>query len=140
MEKNRRARQRASKETLKNRDYQILLYGEIIGGDPDLFPFWHSSQTDYPGLNLSLFSNRDADKLLEEARSETAPDKREEMYKKFQELLVKELPAIFLYTPSHVMAMDKKIKGVQMERITRPSDRYNGLNDWYVKTKWTWKR
>ncbi|MEK7102210.1 MAG: hypothetical protein AAB912_01100, partial [Patescibacteria group bacterium] len=48
-------------EVLRPGTYEVLLYGEIIGADPDPFPFWHSSQVDYPGLNLANFVNRKAD-------------------------------------------------------------------------------
>src|SRR3989344_2177553 len=57
------------RDALRDRNYQVLLYGEIAGSDPDPFPFWHSSQTGYPGLNLALFIDRAADKLLENARA-----------------------------------------------------------------------
>ena len=47
-------------DVLKERAYDILLSGELLGFDPDPFYFWHSSQVDYPGYNLSLYSNRNA--------------------------------------------------------------------------------
>ncbi len=128
-----------SRDVFKNRSYQILLYGEIIGGDPDLFPFWHSTQSDYPGLNLAQFSDRTADKHLEEARSATDPAAREALYKKFQDILVDQLPAIFLFTPNYNFFVNENIKGITVERITAPSDRYNTLSNWYVKTSWKWK-
>lgn len=128
-----------AREALRNRSYQILLYGEIVGNDPDPYPFWHSSQVNYPGLNLSGFANRTADKLLENARATTDQTVRAENYKKFQELLFKELPAIFLYTPNYTFAVNKQIKGVNIGNIASPSDRYNDLNNWYIKTKWIWK-
>lgn len=128
-----------SREILKGRSYQVLLYGEIVGSDPDLFPFWHSSQIEYPGLNLALFVNRAADKLLEEARVEANGEKRAAGYKKFQDILSKEIPAVFLYTPTYTFAVNKEIKGVAINRVLNPADRYNGLADWYMKTKWVWK-
>ncbi len=127
------------REALKNRNYQILLYGEIVGNDPDPYPFWHSSQVDYPGLNLAIFANRAADKILEDARASNDQTARADLYKKFQDILVKELPAIFLYSPSYTFAVDKQIKGVDIGAIASPSDRYNNLNNWYFKTKWIWK-
>lgn len=127
------------REALKDRNYQVLLYGEIVGNDPDPYPFWHSSQVDYPGLNLANFANRNADKLLEEARATNDQTARAEAYKKFQDILVKELPAIFLYSPNYTLAVDKQIKGVNIGAIASPSDRYNDLNNWYIKTKWVWK-
>jgi len=127
------------KDVLKNRNYQILLYGEIVGGDPDPFPFWHSSQIDYPGLNLSLFVNRSADALLEEARITMEKNKRDELYKKFQKILVNEVPAIFLYTPSYTFVANKNIRGIELDDIVSPSDRYNQIANWYVKTSWRWR-
>lgn len=128
-----------SREAIKDRDYGVLLYGEIVGSDPDLYPFWHSSQTEYPGLNLSMFVDRAADKLLEDARGTTDNAKRTEAYKKFQDILVKEIPAIFLYTPTYTFVANKDIKGITVKNIYSPADRYNDLPNWYVKTKWQWK-
>jgi peptide/nickel transport system substrate-binding protein len=128
-----------AKEILKPRNYQVLLYGEILGGDPDPYPFWHSSQVNYPGLNLSMFVDRNADKLLEQARTTMNDDERAGLYKKFQEILAKEIPAIFLYTPTYNWAIGNDIKGVWMERINSPSDRFGGITEWYTKTKKQWK-
>ncbi len=128
-----------SRETLKPREYQVLLYGEILGSDPDPYPFWHSSQTEYPGLNLSMYVNRNADKLLEDARVTDDQAKRVDNYKKFQDLLVKDLPAVFLYTPSYNFVVDKNIKGIEVGKILSPTDRFQDMGNWYIKTKWGWK-
>jgi len=127
-------------DVLKNRDYQILLYGEIVGSDPDPYPFWHSSQINYPGLNLSMFSDRDADELLEKARSGVSDKERANLYKKFQKILVKEIPSIFLYTPDHNFIVHKQIKGIDIKGVLRPYDRYANINNWYIKTKKQWIR
>lgn len=128
-----------SRDILKPRDYQILLYGEIVGGDPDPFPFWHSSQAEFPGLNLAMYANRTADKLLEDARLETDSGKRADLYKKFQNILNKEIPAIFLYSPIYTFAVNKNIQGINIKNIINPSDRYSDLGNWYIKTSWRWK-
>lgn len=123
------------REVIKNRDYEILLYSEIIGSDPDPYPFWHSSQNIHPGLNLAIFVNRHIDELLEQARQTTDERERVEKYIKFQELLTAELPAIFLYSPSYTYAVDGKVKGIGAERLTVPSDRFANIEKWYIKTK-----
>lgn len=132
-------RSEVRQEILKSHNYQILLYGEVVGADPDLFPFWHSSQIEYPGLNLSLFSNRTADKILEDARKTTDEQEREELYKKLQDIMIDELPAIFLYSPSYTYIINKEVRGVVVDRLVSPPDRFNNLSDWYIKTKWVWK-
>ncbi|MDD2758070.1 MAG: ABC transporter substrate-binding protein [Patescibacteria group bacterium] len=133
------AGKQVSREALKDRNYEILLYGEILGDDPDPYPFWHSSQTDYPGLNLAMFSNRNADKMLEEARVTNDVKSREKIYHEFQDTLIKEIPAIFLYSPTYNYLIDRDVKGVEVNRIFSPPDRFNGLDQWYIKTKWGWR-
>ncbi len=128
-----------TRNVLKDRAYEILLYGEIVGADPDPYPFWHSSQINYPGLNLSMFTNRTADTLLEVARATTTEKVRAENYEKFQEILAKELPAVFLYTPTYNFIASKEIKGITFENIFAPADRFNDLTHWYIKTKRQWK-
>ena len=129
---------RVDKEVIKPRNYEAFLYGEIVGADPDPYPFWHSSQSLSGGLNLSNYYNKDADKLLEEARKLNNADERAKKYIDFQNILAEELPAIFLYSPTYDYGVNKKVKGISQERITVPSDRFNGIEDWYIKTKLGW--
>ncbi len=122
-------------EVLKERSYDVLLSGELLGADPDPYPFWHSSQVDYPGLNIALYANRDADKLIEKARAKSDPAARAEAYQQFQALLNDELPAIFLYQPSYTYAISSTVKGVEIPAILTPADRFAQINKWYLKTK-----
>lgn len=132
------ARQMA-REVLKPRDYQVLLYGEIMGSDPDLFPFWHSSQSDYPGANLARYSSRDADALLDQARITLEVQERQALYNKFQALLNKDIPAVFLYAPKYAFLAANELHGLHLGSLLTPADRYRQINEWYVKTHWTWK-
>lgn len=122
-------------EVISPRGYQALLFGEIIGSDPDPYPFWHSSQTEDPGLNLALFANSQADKLIIEARQTNNLEEREKKYIAFQDILAGEIPAIFLYNPIYTYVIDKTIKGFAISRIILPADRFNGLEQWFIKTK-----
>ena len=123
------------KKNIKTRDYQTLLYGVITGFDPDPYPFWHSSQNQDPGLNLSVFSNREVDHVLEDARKINDEQIRHDKYVHFQNILITELPAIFLYSPTYAYALDEKIKGFEITRIAQPNDRFIGIEDWYIETK-----
>jgi len=123
------------KDIITPRNYQALLYGEIIGYDPDLFPFWHSTQKSAPGVNLTGYVNRKTDQLLEEARVTIDNQIRSDKYKEFQNLLIEDLPAIFLYTPDYTYPLTKKIKGISDHRLATPADRYINIENWYLKTK-----
>jgi ABC-type transport system substrate-binding protein len=116
------------------------LYGVIIGNDPDQYPFWHSSQVDYPGLNLARFINRSVDTMLEGARESTDESVVAELYKKFQDVIVKEKPAIFLYSQTYTYATASKVHGVDIVHISQPSDRFADVVHWYLRTKGEWKK
>lgn len=123
-------------DVIDPREYEALVYGAIIGADPDLYPFWHSSQIQSPGLNLSEFSNESADTLLEEGRHLADPGERAKRYTKFQDIISDEVPAIFLYSPTYHYVVDRRIKGVSDGTyLVFPADRLLDVTERYVKTK-----
>src|SRR6185295_9848602 len=63
-------------DVIRPRSYDALLFGLVIGTESDLYPFWHSSQRNDPGLNIALYANANVDKILEATRSETDPTTR----------------------------------------------------------------
>lgn len=130
---------RIEKYVIKPRDYEALLVGEIVGTDPDPYSFWHSSQGRDPGLNLSVFVNKDVDQLLEEARKTSDPEQRRVKYLHFQNILAEQLPAIFLYNPTYTYGLPKKVKGFDLERITVPADRFTNVESWYIRTFRQWR-
>jgi len=50
-------------DVIKPRNYEVLLFGEVLGAIPDPFSFWHSTQKENPGLNITGYQNTQADKL-----------------------------------------------------------------------------
>lgn len=127
-------------ERIKARQYQALLFGQILGANPDPFAFWHSSQKKDPGLNLSLLENKEVDKVLEEIRQETNPEIKKQKYEKLNQIISQEIPAIFLYSPIYFFPTDKAIKGINIEKIHLPSERFSLIETWYIKTKRVWKQ
>lgn len=127
------------KEVIKPRNYQALLFGQALGMIPDPLPFWHSTQKNDPGLNLALYENKEADNLLNEARQTLDEEKRKELLEKFQEILIEDAPAIFLYNPDYLYWVSAEIKGVKPGVIADPSQRFVDIENWYVKTQRGWK-
>ena len=124
---------------IRPREYEALLFGQVLGADPDLYSFWHSTQKKDPGLNLSLFGNSTADDLIDAGRAEFDREKRASIYKEFQEIISKEVPAVFLYSPDYVYPVNKKVRGISAEIIVSPAKRFSDVNLWYIKTKRIWK-
>lgn len=120
---------------IKPRDYDAVLFSETMGGDPDPFAFWHSSQRLDPGLNLSMFVSKEADQLITEARSNSDPAYRTARYSRFQELIVDDIPAIFIANSLYVYGVNSKVRGIKLENVVDQSQRFLGIADWYIKTK-----
>ncbi len=122
-------------ERIRNRAYDALLFGQVTGHDPDPYPFWHSSQREDPGLNLTSIKDTDIDKLLEEGRTTINSETRAEKYLAFQQKLAESYVAIFLYSPYYNYTADKEIKGLNPGIITNPAERFSTIENWYIKTK-----
>ena len=131
--------QTLERDIIKPRNYSALLFGEVLGAIPDPFPFWHSLQKRDPGLNLSFYENKKADKLLEEARQSQNPEIRAQNLEEFQDILINEAPAVFLYRPDYIYLVSKKIKGINAEMIVDPSKRFSEIENWHIRVKRVWK-
>jgi peptide/nickel transport system substrate-binding protein len=127
------------RQALKIRDYDVLLYGVIVGGDPDQYSFWHSSQVEYPGLNLSQYESRVVDTILGKIRATIKSEELQSLYTELQNTILDDAPAVFLYTPTYTYALSDKVQGFAVDRIAQPSDRFANVSDWYTKTKGEWK-
>ena len=121
-------------EVIKTRNYETLLYGQVLGLDPDPYPFWHSSQKSFPGLNLSSISDSKIDALLEQARKTANAGERADKYKEFQKLLAEQAPAIFLYNPTYTYPQSKKIKDFNTSKTITPSNRFQDITSWDIST------
>lgn len=124
----------AIENTVKNRDYDMLLYGNNMGESSDIYAFWHSSQRFYPGFNLSVYNDRTVDALIEAARQESDADARSKKLRELQNAIVSDAPALFLYSPSYFYVTGKNLKGVQEEKLADAADRFARVAAWYVKT------
>jgi peptide/nickel transport system substrate-binding protein len=122
-------------EVIKTRDYQMLLFGESLGIIPDPYPFWHSSQEKNPGLNLIGYEDKEADELLEEARGTLDPKERAQKLQTFQEIIIKDAPCVFLFSPDYLHFISKSIKGISQKVVADPSKRFIDVESWYIKTK-----
>ena len=121
---------------IRPREYEAFLFGQSWPtAEPDPYSFWHSSQTKDPGLNLALYSNPDVDKLLEKLRTETDEGSRADLYKKFQQSVTDDIPAIFLYSPNYLSVVNKKVQGINITSLVSSDEKFADAAKWYMKTK-----
>jgi len=127
------------KDIIKNRDYDALLYGEALGQEPDLYPFWHSTQIQDPGLNLSEYQDKNSDELLQDARETTDPNQRTQDYEKLQDTILSQAPALFLYNPNYLYWVSEKVQNINTTKIVDPAKRFANVANWYIDTRRIWK-
>jgi peptide/nickel transport system substrate-binding protein len=127
-----------NQNVIRPRKFDSLLFGEIIGRELDLFAFWHSSQRNDPGLNIALYANITADKLLEEARGTRGRENREEKYREFEKEILSDIPAVFLYSPDFIYIVANDIEGLKIGLVTTPGERFINVHKWYIETDKVW--
>lgn len=117
-------------EKIMIRDYDLLLVGQSLGYNLDTYSYWHSTQADPNGQNFSNYKSFATDSLIENIRSVFDQSKRQEKLSELAENIKADFPAVFLYRPIYYYAMDGKVKGVSMDGVVFPSDRYSNVSDW----------
>ncbi len=98
---------------LDERKFDAVTLGWSMGVESDPYQIWHSSQAE-KGSNFVGFKNKEADRLIEEARTEFNREKRIELYRKFSEIVHEEQPYTFLFCRESTVALHKRFKGVNV--------------------------
>ncbi|MCS6788995.1 MAG: ABC transporter substrate-binding protein [Patescibacteria group bacterium] len=125
-------------KNIMNRDYELIIFGNAIYPNFNLYPFWHSSFIFYPGLNLALYSNNKVDDLLINLYQKLNIDKNQ-ILNNILENIYNDYPAIFLYQPKYLMITSKNIYGIKELLINNEEDMFSDINLWYLKTKRVFK-
>ncbi len=119
---------------VRNRDFDSALVAIELTGDPDPYPLWHSTQAE-DGQNFAGFANPEADAVMEEARLTNDPEQRLELYYRFQQIFVEEVPSLLIYYPIYTYAVDSAVRDVQLSPMLHTSDRFRNVEAWYVQTE-----
>ena len=123
-------------DSLTSRAYQSALVDLNLSRtpDPDPYPFWHQAEST-GGQNYSQWDNRAASEYLEQARVTADYSLRTRLYRNFQVIFAKELPALPLFVPVYSYAVDSQVQGVQVAPLYDPSDRMATFTQWYLLTR-----
>ena len=103
-------------EEIKKGEFEMILLGwSPSTGDADqgLYPVFHSSQFP-PNSNRAFYDNKEVDALMEQAKKEIDSDKRAELYKQAQEIIMDEAAWTFLYYPKQALAYRSNISGIEI--------------------------
>ena len=132
-------------ERLLRRDYDVLLFGQSLLDNLDSYPYWHSSGIQkhaeqlqdlrLDAYNLSQYTSFSADSLLEVIRSHASDSERQDSLHRIRDVLKRDVPAVFLYTPLYTFAYTKTFQGIELGLLSLHSDRFLALPHWHVKQR-----
>lgn len=121
-------------EAIGSKQFDLLLFGENLGHNLDLFAYFHSSQIG-KGLNFFSYSNKKVDQLLAEGRATGDKSISEAKNLEAAKIIGEELPAIFLFSQNYLYVVDSKVKGTVFANVYVPSERFSNVNEWYLNEK-----
>ncbi len=119
---------------LKNREYDIVLFGQNFSQNFDSLSTWHSSQVGK--FNLSNLANEDIDFLIDEVRFSGAQSDLFALSEKLDDIL----PAIILATPTYNLFVSSELQGFSdtFGKIRSHAQRLSNIEKWYFYEKLTW--
>ncbi len=117
-------------DRVKHREYDILLYGQSLGYNLDIYEFFHESQVGKD--NLSDYKNPVASVLIEEIRRSHISDVRAAKMQKLREVFKQDIPAVFLFSPTYLYCFDSDLKGLNINRVGSHKDRFSNITNAYM--------
>jgi len=106
----------AASEDLARQGKCSLTFMDWEGTDPDILSI-HYHSSNIGGWNMGYFNNPDVDKLLDDGRTEIDPDKRIEIYKKVQMLIMEQAATLTLYHELQIDAYTPKLEGLRFDEM-----------------------
>lgn len=120
---------------IRPRAYDVLLFGQVVGRGGDLYPFWHSSQRNDPGLNIALYTNIAVDDILSDIRTTLDAATQDDLYASLDSEITADVPAVFLYAPHLLYALPEWVKGVVPGPVDEASERFMNVYEWHTGTR-----
>ena len=125
------------KEFINPGNFEATLLGWTVPVDPDCYDVWHSSKTAAGQLNFVGFRNEEVDDLLERGRRTLDQAERKQIYDRFQQILAKEQPYLFLYVPDALPVVAARFRGIEPS----PSGIMHNFIHWHVPAaEWKYRQ
>jgi len=114
----------------ESRDFEMFVIGFAWDVDPDQTQMWSSKSFPPNGFNLGKYANPQVDTLLDRGLTELDPAKRKALYVEMQNILLADVPAIILFFPRGVSAVNKRLHNCKPNAVGL-SPRWN-THLWWV--------
>jgi peptide/nickel transport system substrate-binding protein len=94
------------------REFDTVLLGWSLSLSPDPYLLWHSDSDKPGGFNFIGYHNKKVDALIETMQGTVERAELSKIQQKIFASVVKDNPYLFLFIPSSITAVDKKIKNI----------------------------
>ncbi len=116
-----------TQDVLQSHTFDVLVDELVIGGDPDVFAYWHSLGRQ----NFSGYDNQLSDDALASARMRSDAALRAVKYTAFAKQWLADVPAIGLYQPNLVYVHTKNSQTIEPdEKVITTDDHYTNVRYW----------
>ncbi|MDX9814746.1 MAG: peptide-binding protein [Sulfurimonas sp.] len=95
------------------RKFETILLGWGLSKQPDPYMMWHSEADVAGGFNIIGYHNDKLDKMIEESQSIVDQEKIMPLFRDMFKLIADDNPYLFLYIPTSITAVSKKIKNIE---------------------------
>jgi len=126
-------------QLIRARNYEALLFGQLINYESDLYSYWHSSQKIDPGRNIAMYSNKKVDNLLELIQKILNFDNRITKYEELAKEFNTNIPAVLIYSPKYLYITSDHLNNISLSNMTVGSDRFSSVYKWATDTDKVWK-
>ncbi|MBR3368224.1 hypothetical protein IKG45_00310 [Candidatus Saccharibacteria bacterium] len=116
---------------INTRSYDIFVYEVELGPVPELFSYYHSSQTGSSGLNFSNYNNTITDDIILASRETTDQTLRNAKFESFIKNWISDVPAIALYQPTTSYFYNKSVRTFSEDLdLVVQTDRFDDVIYW----------
>jgi len=122
-----------TEEVIRKRDFDFVLFGQVLHTPADLYAFWHNSQKNDPGLNIGSYSNKTVDGKLEALLKETDTENQNKLITDINNLIKNDTGALFVFSPKYIIMSDKKADINMPEEMSYSKDRYQNIYKWSIE-------
>jgi peptide/nickel transport system substrate-binding protein len=118
-------------QAVRNRNYSVLLFGTTYNHPADVFAFWHSSQRNDPGLNITSLTSSRVDTIIESIIS-AHPNEITERMTNLNSVLSQEAFAIPMMIGTY-QYVTKTGLSPRIGTLASPEERFATISQWYIK-------
>lgn len=118
---------------VRARSFDVVILGITLGSDPDVFSYWHSSQSDHPGLNISQYSSPLVDEALEAGRTRIEQELRNVKYRAFLTAWRDDAPSIVLFRPYYLYVHRSQARNIDIVNLVDTADRLSNVHEWTIR-------